>query len=522
MLERISFWLFQLRIIGLILLSILFLPFSTFVLALSYALRPFSSVNSSRRRIRRRFSFQPKTIMVTGIGTAKGLFLARKFYEAGHDVIGADFGPYGVSVGGRFSSSLRKFYSLARPSPKDDFTFFLPDLLGIIQREKVDLWVNCSGVASAVEDAQAKEIIERRSDCVAIQFDVATTSALHEKLTFIQRARELDLPVPETYEVTSRTAVHKILHSPAASKKKYVMKRHGVDPAIQADKTLLPRRTTSETYNHVSVIPISSSNPWVLQEYIRGQKYCTYALVINNVVKAFAACLSAENKMHYEALPRSALNLAMQRFTQEFARRSPPGMTGHLNFEFMVQEVVSERGLELTLRALSCNPRTHTAVMLLSNQGQSQALAEAYLSALRRRDYQMNGSPAEQKSRLPPEHNEPITTPDAEVLPDPALPDPNIITPPPARPPKYYWIGHDILTLLFLPLFTRPFSISTYAHNVMTLLLHLFFWNEAIFAIWDPLPWWWFYHVYWPRVFLKAMWTGRKWRRVDVGTGEVF
>ena len=523
MLERIFFWLRQLNFIALILLSFLFLPITTPVLALNYALGAFSLVNSSRRRTRCRFAFQPKTILITGIGTAKGLFLARSFYKAGHDVIGADFEPYGVPVSGRFSCSLRKFYILAQPSAEDDLTFNLPDLLGIIQREKVDLWINCSGQSSAVEDAQAKEIIERRSDCVVTQFDVALSSALHKKLDFIQRARELGLPVPETHEVMSRTAVHKILHRPAGSKKKYVMKRFGEDEGFQPNKTLLPRRTTSETYNHVSIIPISSSSPWVLQEYIHGQKYCSHSLVINNVVKAFVAYPSIKHQAHYEALPHSALSLAMRRFTQEFARRSPSGMTGHLSFEFMVQETISEKGLELTLRAVACNPRAHTALMLLSNH--SQALAEAYLSALRPRGPNMNGSHIEKPSLLDND-NVSVNMPEAEdesqtqyEISD----SNNIITlPEHTRSPKYYWIGHDTITLLFLPLFNRPFSISisAYAHNIITFLQHLLFWNEALFAAWDPLPWWWFYHVYWPGVLLVSMWTGRKWSWVDVSMGE--
>lgn len=528
MLERISFWCLQLKIIALVLLSVLFLPLSTPLLVLLYAICAFSSADTSRRRIRRRFAFQPKTVLITGIGTAKGLFLARSFYEAGHDVIGADFEPYGVPASGRFSRSVRKFYSLAQPSAEDDFTYYLPDLLGITQREKVDLWINCSGQSSAVEDAQAKEIIERGSDCVVIQFSVAITSTLHKKLDFIQRARELGLPVPETHEVMSRTAVHKILHSPAASKKKYVMKRFRDDNAFQPDKTLLPRRTTSETYNHVSIIPISSSSPWVLQEYIRGQKYCTHALIINNVVKAFVACSSTENLMHYEALPHSALSLAMRRFTQEFARRSPSGITGHLSFEFMVQETVSEKGLELTLRALACYPRAHTAVMLLSNH--SQALAEAYLSALRPWHSNMNGSHVE-KPGLLENDDESINSPTIQAEPEigieteTEIPNSGITITPLAHPhpPKYYWISHDIITLLFLPFFQRPFStsISTYAHNVMILLQHLLFWNEAVFATWDPLPWWWFYHVYWPGVLLVSMRTGRNWTWVDVGMGDV-
>lgn len=512
MFDVISSWRFQLKNIALVLLSLLFLPLSTPALIFSYA-RPFSSSKAARRRIRRRRSFRPKTVLVTGIGTTKGLFLGRTFYQAGHDVIGADFEPYGVPINARFSRSLRKFYSLTQPNTNDGPTYYLHDLLSIVQREKVDLWVSCSGAASA--HAQAKEIIERRSDCVAIQFDVATTKTLHEKRTFIQRTRELGLPVPETHEVASRTAVHKILHSPAASKKKYIMKSVGADNASPVGKTLLPRRTTSETYNHISAIPISSTSPWVLQEYIRGQEYCTHALVINNVVKAFVACPCAEHLSHYDALPsRSALSLVMRRFTQEFARRSPPGMTGHLSFDFIVQEVVSEKGLELALRALACNPYAHTAMVLFSSR--SQELAEVYLSAL---VTNMNGNHVGKSHLL--DHDDPFEAEaETETETEIEIPDRSIITPLDHQP-RYYWIGHDIVTLFFAPLLQRPFSPSTYFHKIITLLQHLFFWNDAVFVSWDPLPWWWLYHVYWPGIFLVSLWTGRKWSRVDISTGEV-
>jgi catechol O-methyltransferase len=504
--KGIASWRFQLQSVALILLSLVFLPLSTFVFLVNYARRPLPSFYAARRqRIRRRSSFHPKTIMVTGIGSMKGLAVARCFYEAGHDVIGADFEPYGVPVGGRFSRSLRKFYSLAQPNAKDGLTYYLHHLLRIIQREKVDLWVSCSGVASALEDAQAKEVVERRSGCVAIQFDVVSTSTLQDRRTFIQRTAELGLPAPETYNVTSRTAIHKILHSPAASRKKYIMQSVEADDIFR-DMTVLPRRTMSETYGHISAIPISSARPWLLQEYIRGQEYSTHALVIQNVVKAFVACPSPK-PMHYEALPpQSALGLAMRSFTQEFATRSPSGMTGHLNFKFIVEEVVSEKGLHSGLRALECDTRAHAAMILLADH--SQELAEAYVSAL---PINMNGG-----GHLLEDHDDSFDTAEEEI------PDQNIITPP-QHPPKFHWIGHDIITLLFFPLLQpRQFSASGYMRNIMTLLQHLFFWTDAVFVSWDPLPWWWLYQVYWPGIFLISLWTGRKWSRVDVSTGEVY
>lgn len=520
----------------LIILSILFLPLSTIILLSSYFIRPIFNQNATRRqRIRQTPIFLPKTVLVTGVGMSKGLALARTFYEAGHDVIGADFEPYGVPVSGRFSRALLKFYSLPIPNKKDGAAYYIHELLRITRREKIDLWVSCSGVASAIEDAQAKEVLERRSDCIAIQFDVATTSTLHEKHTFIQRTRELRLPVPETHNVTSRAAVHKVLHSPTAAKKKYIMKSVDVDDASRGNMTLLPRRNVSETYKHVSKIPITASNPWVLQQYIPGREYCTHALVVRNVVKIFVACPSRELLMHYEALPPTApLSRAMLRFTQTFAARSPPGFTGHLSFDFLVDEgdaAVSEKGLELILLPIECNPRAHTAVALFRRTSSTDVVA-AYLSALHpgkdaetEVDTDMNGSSIQDTH--PHRRSLSFTN-----CPDNDTNEEDIIFP--SNPPKIYWIGHDIVTLIFQPLLSfipfhpfspqPPISIST---SLLTFLHHLFFWSDGAFALDDPLPAWWLYHVYWPGQFAASIWKqwngeGGKWSRVNVSTGKVF
>lgn len=48
--------------------------------------------------------------------------------------------------------------------------------------------------------------------------------------------------------------------------------------------------------------------------------------------------------MHYEALPpESALSRAMLQFTRVFAAKSGDDFTGHLSFDFLMDEVVTER-----------------------------------------------------------------------------------------------------------------------------------------------------------------------------------
>ena len=421
----------------------------------------------------------------------KGLVLARHFYQAGHNVVGADFEPQGVPVNGRFSKALRKFYSLSKPNEKDGSVYYVQDLLNVIQKERCDLWVSCSGVASAVEDGQAKEVIERRSKCKAIQYDKETTATLHEKNSFIQYTLSLGLPAPETHDVTSRSAVHKVLH--ATKTKQYVMKSVGVDDAVRGNMTLLPRRTLSDTYNHVSKIPISDHKPWVLQQYIRGEEYCTHALIVRGQLKSFVACPSSELLMHYEALPAtSSLSIAMLKFTSEFAARSGKHMTGHLSFDFLVQEKATEKGIEKTLYPIECNPRAHTAVVLFN--GKSEECANAYLTAL---STEMNGAANEQMTE--------------------------VVTP--FKPLQYYWIGHDLVALVILPLLQVVMlnaSLTEWVRGCIVFVQHVLYWKDGTFERWDPLPWWWLYHVYWPGQFLSCIVQRGKWSRINVSTAKMF
>ena len=485
----------------LILVSLLFLPLSSLILFLSYAISPLvRNHDALRKQNRSNAAFRPRTILVTGVGMSKGLTLARAFYLAGHNVIGADFQPYGIPPCGRFSRALRKFYALPKPNNIDGAALYIDALLYVVQTERVDLWVSCSGVASAVEDGQAKEVLERKTNCGCIQFDVPTTSMLHEKDTFIIETQRLGLPVPETHNVTSRAAVHKVLNESPRTKKRYILKSTGVDDEGRNNiMTLLPRRTLSETYSHLSTIKIGQDKPWVLQEFVSGKEYCTHALVVDGEVKAFVACPSLELLMHYEALPKNEpLSKAMLLFTREFIRRNGGHWTGHLSFDFLVEERESEKGVERGLVPIECNPRAHTAVVLFA--GREGEMVEGYLEAVKRKKRaNING----------------ITNGD-ELEKEPVSPIGRV---------KFYWIGHDLVTMVISPLLyllLRRITVSEYLGGVGTFLEHILFWKDGTYELWDPLPAWWLYHVYWPGQFLACIIQGRKWSRINVSTLKMF
>lgn len=159
----------------------------------------------------------------------------------------------------------------------------------------------------------------------------------------------------------------------------------------------------------------------------------------------------------------------MEAFTREFAAKT--GGTGHLSFDFMGDE-------EGRLLPIECNPRAHTAIVLF--RGNEGVIVERYLS---------DGSQGE------------VVRADGER--------------------RYYWIGHDIVEFCILPLVYFQ-GIGEVVKGWRVFVEHVLRWYDGTFASWDPWPWWWLYHVYWPLKFLNCLLTGRKWSRVNVSTTKMF
>ncbi|KAI1426340.1 hypothetical protein F5Y12DRAFT_292769 [Xylaria sp. FL1777] len=497
------------RCFSLVFLSLLILPISLAVLCLCMV-KNLINTHSALLQDNTWNGIPRRTILVTGVGMAKGLTLARAFYLCGHRVIGADFEDHIIPCSGRFSNSLSVFYRLSRPCISIHTEAYINRLVQIIRDEEVDLWVSCSGIASALEDAQAKEIIEDRTSCKCIQFDVATTSMLHEKNTFMRFCIERRLPIPESHEVASSDEVLQALSSsvPLHPNRKYILKPVGMDDSNRGDMTLLPLPSESMTLEHVSRLPISSSTPWILQQFIPGgEEYCTHALVVRGKLKCFVVCPSSELLMHYTPLPQDdVLWRDMRDFTMKFLERSPmaQSMTGHLSFDFMIASG-NKTGSEKTIYAIECNPRAHTAVVLFAQQGlEIREMVRAYLSAV---EGSKNSSY------------------DAEIIREQKSGGKETLVTPLGVCLSRYWVGNDIVSLFFHPilrLITRSTDFRRFLKLSLSFLGHIFTWKEGTFEVWDPLPALILYHVYWPLTILSAWWQRRRWSRINVSTTKMF
>ena len=476
------------RNLFLIAFSILLLPLDLYVLSSVYVLQVLIPQHG-RREAQRKVAFTPKTILITGIGTTKGVALARMFYCAGHNVIGAETMTGYLSPWGRLSKAIKKFYPLPAPTTSPNTSkvrseSYFTVMRWIIREEKVGYWISCSEGVPAVFDAELAEMIGRDTICKPIQFDEKTTRALTSVDTMVEHLQAIGLPVPSSHCVSSRDQIHRVLERGALpAPKPYIIRKSNLEIEARAHnaRMRLPKRTISETYEAVAKVPINAGNPYILQEEVLGKQYSTHALIVANEVQTFVA-FELSPYASYESLPAdSALSLAMLRYTQEFARRSRAQLTGHVSFTFVVDEHTTEKGSVQLLYAIDCKPRVTTACVLLNHR--DKEVAAKYLRATS--NLLSNG--VSNSNPQPP------------VL--------------PKSPQAVYWIGYDISTLVFRSVFmcmTFQMGVRECVGNLARFVRHACFWKEATFELWDPMPSFWLYHVYWPACLLSDIWTRQK------------
>ena len=437
---------------------------------------------------------------MTGVGMEKGLFLARSFHVGGCEVIAADFEPHGIPVCGRFSKAISRFYRLTTPKESNQLQKYIDQVTRIIEDEDIDLWVSCSGVATAMEDAELMETIERTTTCKTFQFDKTCTHTLDNKFEFMKQSTEFGLESPRWYLLRSIDDINHVVddignrtRGSPQSIEKFIIKSVGMDDLTRGNLPLLNSKDTYEMTDVLRSLDFDGRQ-WILQEYIEGkEEYCTHSIIIEGEVKAFVACPSSSVLLHYQTLDiDSALPAAMKRYTAEYARKMYQKFgrfSGHLSFDFLIEDTPSPHGTIKTIKPIECNPRCHTAVVQF--RGMEREMTEVYLSCLKG------------------------TVSHEDVL----LPVSNL----PAS--SHYWIAHDLVVLLVLPnlqLLFRKRTLQDAIADSLEFWKHVLLWKEATFEWWDPLPWFVLNHIYWPLRLAVTSWRGARWSQLNVSTTKMF
>ncbi|GIK00420.1 hypothetical protein Aspvir_004443 [Aspergillus viridinutans] len=434
---------------------------AVYVVGFASQLLPGSCPSYQRKTALRNVHFYPKTVLVTGIDTPPGLAMARSWYYKGHRVVGTSIADSAIRSGESLSRTLAAFYNISRSQ-------YISQLLDVIYREKVDIWMPCSDKTTAMEDAMAKEVIESRTNCKCIHLDTELADRFSRPESFIQYLVEKDLPVLETHQVQSRASIHSILHrSPT---KVYQMRRAS---SIAADSKVivLPKRTLSQTYTEVSEIQISKDSPWMLQQQTRLGTYFAEMLVVRGFVEAIRIRPSDQQLGWGRSRLDEALAIAIRKLMDRFAMKGGPRLTGLLCVKLMIDEVFNTNSVRHVIHIAGCTQGAAAIRHLL--QDASCSIPSGCVTVLAA---QTNGM----STRLSESSNTGIRS---------------LMCKAPSQRSRFYEAlkTHECGRLVL---------VVSRAMQLLDRLTYeagqLVFWKNWRYSSFDPLPWWWDAHIYQP------------------------
>jgi predicted ATP-grasp superfamily ATP-dependent carboligase len=433
----------RVKTIATLVLLLLVLPLNltltTIALIRSILFKPFQS---------RQVATNPQTILISGGKMTKALQLARSFHQAGHRVILIETHKYWLT-GHRYSWAVDRFYTVPNPQSPE----YPQALLEIVKQEGVDVYVPvCSPVASYY-DADVRSVLAHH--CTVMHVDVEMLQRLDDKYEFATDAQALGLRVPKSYKITHPQQV--IDFDFSNEQRKYIIKSIPYDSIRRLDLTKLPCNTPAETAAFVKSLPISESNPWVMQEFIPGQEYCTHSTVRNGHLQLHCCCESSAFQVNYEHIDRPDIEDWIRTFAGSLK------LTGQVSLDFMQADDDGE------IYAIECNPRTHSAITMFYNHPD---VAKAYLDS---------------------------TALDRAVQPLPT-----------SRPT--YWTYHEIWRL-----FTHLYSPKLTLERLEIITKG----KDAIFDWNDPLPFLMVHHWQIPLLLFGNLRNPKEWIRIDFNIGKL-
>ncbi|GAC67523.1 hypothetical protein [Gordonia soli] len=262
------------------------------------------------------------------------LDLARQLSAAGHRVTLVDSIPIGV---GRLSRATSAFYKV--PPPKFQPRAYARELARIVREQNIDLVIPIHEET----DILAMMVDEFPDSCKLFLSDFETENRLHNKFEFSELLTERGIPSLKYSRVAGPADLAKLdFSAPFAMKEVYSrgsQKVHKVTPG-----------------DDLGWLTFDEGNPWLAQEWVGGDKYCSYSVCHEGRIYAHAtypvryaiggsSCLTFQSVQHQGILD----------WVTDFVKDQ--NFTGQVGFDFIEDP---ERGLF----CIECNPRATSGIMM--------------------------------------------------------------------------------------------------------------------------------------------------------------
>lgn len=274
-----------------------------------------------------------KRILLTGARSPCALELARHLGHSGHTVIAADTSTMHVI---RFSNSIKKFYDF--PSPRYDTKGFFEKINRIIRDENIDLVIPIW--EEVIYLSRRRDLLPDSCEVFCAPFQLLHD--LHHKWNFIKLLGSLGIKAPWSVLLRSSKDFENF-----EFKKPYILKKC----YSRASRAII--KVTDHKPPQVSIQP---ENPWIAQEFLQGEKYCSYSVcyqgkVLAHTVYPVQYTMDGSSCVAFEAIDHPRIF----EWVKNLARKT--SFTGQVAFDFIENE-------EGGLYAIECNPRATSGIHL--------------------------------------------------------------------------------------------------------------------------------------------------------------
>ncbi len=294
-----------------------------------------------------------KRILISNGRSPITLDFIRNLHYANHEIYVAETSIFHLS---RFSNCVKKCFVV--PSPRFNPADHIKSLIEIIEDEQIDFFI------PAWEDIFliSKHLKEFPKACFVFASRYPILHKLHNKSLFIHLLESHNIKTPKTHILESKDDLKNIPLSKYALKACYSRASQNIYKICEGDP--LPE------------IHPTKSSPWVAQEWLEGNCFCTYSLCHKGKVHAhstYPVDFTIQKKgminatvgsycMTFKAIDHPAILEWVQNFCRKIT------FTGQIAFDFI--ELPNGE-----LYAIECNPRITSGVTLFSKEsGLDEAL----------------------------------------------------------------------------------------------------------------------------------------------------
>ena len=280
------------------------------------------------------------TILLTGGRAPVTLDLARAFHRAGHVVYVAE------SLRGHLtepSAAIKAHFEV--PAPRQEPEAFLAALRSIIEAYQIELLIpTCEEVFHIAKGLNTLP-------CRVFTEPLARLDGYHNKWKFVVKAGECDLRVPESMLVTRQDDLLYAYAHWRGLVLKPVYSRFAARTLI-----LPPLKDAMATLTFDS---LTNQEPWIAQEYIEGQQFCSYSVCQNGRILAHAVYPTAFTAgqgatIAFQSVQHDDIYEWVLTFVEHYK------VTGQMAFDFV-------QTADGNVVALECNPRATSGAHLLTS-----------------------------------------------------------------------------------------------------------------------------------------------------------